>query len=144
MEKNKARGLESIKEMLLKDSKVSRLPFDYEDLIEECFKSDNMESSFLKGVFERHDDGCSSYLGYKDARLIEHTMGLFRAFKNCRIIHVYRDPRDVLASKKNADWSRNHSLWRNLASGRIQLNIAALTRESEFSDRFFEIKYESI
>ena len=144
LQANKEKGIAHLKELLTNDPKLSRLPFSYQDVIDQCFETDNIEQCFLDRVFQKYGTQESQYIGYKDARLIEHAPSLFRTFGGCRIIHIYRDPRDVLASKKNADWSRDHALWRNLASGYIQLRIAAATRQSEFADRFFEIKYEDL
>lgn len=138
-------GKESqITKLLLEDEKVNRLPFCYREAIAESICSDNPEKAFLNSIFNNKQFSESNYIGIKDARLIEHTSTLLNTFKNCRIVHVYRDPRDVLASKKKAAWSRDNSLWRNLASGRIQLNAITETRNSQSSNRLFNIKYEDL
>ncbi|MDC0311402.1 sulfotransferase [bacterium] len=135
---------EQLIRLLLEDEKVQRLPFCYRQEIAESIRSDNPEKVFLNSILNNEQFSKSNYIGIKDARLIEHGTTLLNTFKNARIVHVYRDPRDVLASKKKAAWSRDNSLWRNLASGRIQLDAISKTRNSDFSHRLFDIKYEDL
>jgi hypothetical protein len=95
-------------------------------------------------IIGRYASDSADYVGYKDARLIEDPIRVLKEWPDCQIIHVYRDPRDVLASRKKAGWSRNYPAWRNLVAGRIQLDIARKCSQSEFRDRFFEIQYEEL
>jgi hypothetical protein len=83
-------------------------------------------------------------VGDKDPRLIEHLEPLSRIFPNARIVHVFRDPRDVLLSKKRAAWSRNRPVLRHVFANRVQFKLGRRTGPRFFGDRYVELQYERL
>ncbi len=60
-------------------------------------------------------------IGLKEPRAIEWLVSFHRLFPQTRILHIVRDPRDVLLSKLRAGWSRHHSVYRHIAVHAYQL-----------------------
>lgn len=81
--------------------------------------------------------------GDKDPRSIEYVKEISKLLPNIHWIHIIRDPRDVLLSKRNADWSKHRSDLKHIFAGYIQLNLA---REwiKLFPNKFTELYYEDL
>lgn len=80
----------------------------------------------------------------KDPRLVEYLPLLKRAFPESHIVHIVRDPRDVLLSKSTAEWSRHRSWPANLAAGRFQLDLADTFAGVTYGWRYHLIRYEDL
>lgn len=64
-----------------------------------------------------------AFVGDKDPKLVEYLPLLNHFFPDCRIIHVIRDPRDVLESKKRAEWSKGRSVMAHVFAGKVQFHM---------------------
>jgi hypothetical protein len=85
----------------------------------------------------------TKYVADKDPKVIETLPHLDKIFTEHRIIHVVRDPRDVILSKRKARWSENQSLLKMLVANRAQVSILE-TYLSISRERVLEIKYEDL
>ena len=130
-------------ELLTADPKLKRLPYSWQELLPEETTEDFGESLF-QNLVSRHCDSSSTYVGYKDALLIQSATEVLTRWGNSKIVHIYRDPRDVLASRKKADWSKDYPVWRNVIAGMIQLRIINQCRASGYADRIVDVKYEDL
>jgi hypothetical protein len=80
----------------------------------------------------------------KDPRLLEYLPVLNALFPHSHVVHIVRDPRDVLLSKQHAEWS-GHRNWRaNLAAGRFQLDLADRYAKSRYGWRYHVVRYEDL
>lgn len=77
----------------------------------------------------------------KDPRLLEYITLLKKWFPNTKIIHIHRDPRDVLLSKKRAKWSKGRILLSYLVASRVQLTDA--NAEKKYAG-LYSVKYENL
>jgi len=84
------------------------------------------------------------WAGDKDPRAVEFLPLLAAVLPDVHVIHVFRDPRDVLASKKKAAWSRNHSVLRHIFANRVQLNMGRSHGPMLFGSRYHEVVYEDV
>ena len=75
------------------------------------------EAYFPTDNFEAH-----RFLLDKDPRLIEYLPAVFSAFPRAQVVHILRDPRDVLLSKEKAEWSARRPWWLNFLVGLAQLD----------------------
>lgn len=62
-------------------------------------------------------------LGDKDPKLVEYITSVNKIFPEIRIIHIIRDPRDVLLSKMKAAWSKDKPSWYHIFANYVQLKL---------------------
>lgn len=131
--------IESIKSMLLNDTRLQRLERPISP-----FTSETSDKTFIaKTIYESLFDTNESleYFGDKDPRNVEYVLPILSMWPDSKLIHIYRDPRDVLASKKKAEWSKHNSLFFHLVAGAAQF---ALAQESKNTSSIYHIRYESL
>lgn len=85
-----------------------------------------------------------AWAGDKDPRAVEFLPLLTAVLTDVHVIHVYRDPRDVLASKKKAAWSRKGHVWKHVFANRVQFKIGSRLGPELFGNRYHEICYEEL
>lgn len=86
----------------------------------------------------------ASRFGEKDPRSIEYLHLLHRHWPAAWVVHIHRDPRDVLASKKKAAWSRDQPVLRHVFAGRVQATLGRRHGPRLFGDRYLEVQYERL
>ena len=86
----------------------------------------------------------AAYVLDKDPRLIEYVPDLFAAFPDAQVLHIVRDPRDVLLSKGSASWSSHRPWWFNLAVGTMQINDVERGLSQSQRWRVQTIRYEDL
>lgn len=87
------------------------------------------------------NEGEYKYVLDKDPRLIEYCPLINKFLEKAKIIHIYRDPRDVLASKKKAKWSAGRHLTSYLIASKIQLTDGM---KIENMSNVISVKYEDL
>jgi len=83
-------------------------------------------------------------VGEKDPRLIDYLPQVKRAFPEARIVHVVRDPRDVLLSRMNADWSAGRPDWLHVLTYRAQIVRGRKQGRRSFRGQYMELRYEDL
>ena len=87
--------------------------------------------------------GVSRYAD-KDPKLIEHFCTLQKYFPDSFVVHIIRDPRDVLCSKKKASWSRGRSTFAYCFANHVQISMAKKFGARLFGRKYIEITYEAL
>ncbi|MCY4373123.1 MAG: sulfotransferase, partial [Spirochaetaceae bacterium] len=77
-------------------------------------------------------------------RCVELLPLLARHWPSAHVVHVIRDPRDVLASKKKAAWSRHRSSVTHVFVNRVQLSAGRRAGPLSFGPRYHEVVYEAL
>ncbi|SHH77118.1 Sulfotransferase family protein [Desulfofustis glycolicus DSM 9705] len=85
-----------------------------------------------------------TWVGDKDPRAVEFLPLLAAVLPDVHLIQVYRDPRDVLASKKKAAWSRKSHVWKHIFANRVQIAIGSRLGPELFGKKYHEICYEEL
>ncbi len=85
-----------------------------------------------------------SRVGDKDPRHIDDIPALAGAFPHAILVHVYRDPREVLLSRTRAEWSRSRPWWLHALLAEDQLNRARSLGPLHFRERYVEVRYEDL
>ena len=80
----------------------------------------------------------------KDPRLVEVLPELNRLFPESYVVHIIRDPRDIMASKKKAAWSSHQSSFRQMLAHRIQFESGRCDGNRLFRERYVEVVYENL
>ena len=83
-------------------------------------------------------------IGDKDPKSIEYLPVLRWMFPDSRVLHMVRDPRDVVLSREKAGWSRNRSWLSHLLAYRTQFNLGRRKGRELFDQNYLEIQYEKL
>jgi len=141
-------GLQAVAQCLKSDTSLGRLGLSGEELMEaivscgDPFHACNLYLALLARYVASRADAV--WLGDKDPRCVEYLPVVYRHFAGARIIHLVRDPRDVLASKRKAAWSSHRSVPSLVFANRVQLRIGRRQGERLFGDRYLEVAYEEL
>ncbi len=82
--------------------------------------------------------------GDKDPRNLDCLAALFDAFPDAWVLHVVRDPRDVLLSRTKAAWSAARPWWLHALVCREQLRRGRALGRRLFGPRCLEVRYEEL
>lgn len=83
-------------------------------------------------------------VGDKDPKNIEYLPLIKAVYSDARILHIVRDPRDVLLSRMKADWSKERPILHHVLAYRAQLRMGRYDGSRLFGDRYMEIQYEKL
>lgn len=141
------RGVDRFAELLRRDHYFPRLHLDIQDLLEPYMKG-GREFQLLR-VYQRmlkqYCTGEEAHtLGDKDPRFIDYLDALYVLIPEAKIIHVIRDPRDVLVSRIKANWSSVYSWWLHVFVYRAQLNLGRNTGQKKYGKNYMELQYEKL
>lgn len=138
-------SIELIRKILDQDEKFSRLgvntkKLDYITDSSQATPEYNFYLRIIKSVFKMD----FTFLLDKDPKLIEFLPVLKKNFPEAIILHIIRDPREVLLSKKNAMWSKSGHVWKHVFANRIQLKFGRYFGPKLFGENYHEIFYEDL
>lgn len=102
-------------------------------------------AKIYKSLLDKYSEKANTNIsGDKDPRLIEWIPAIVSVLPECHIIHVIRDPRDLLASKKKADWSKGKGTLRHLFAGRVQFKLGCDNGPRLLNNHYHEVIYEEL
>lgn len=138
-------GKELVQETLAGDEFVRRTEIDTVELLrgfdgESPDYAKEMFCSFAKSICS----GSFDWVGDKDPRLVEFLPVLPKLASKVSVIHVIRDPRDVLLSKKKAAWSRKGHTWKHIFANRVQVKLGRDAGIRDVRGRYYEVIYEDL
>lgn len=145
---HRARGAAGVADAVARDGKIERLHLDRGEVqrlveaLEKPVSSAAVYGALLAQYAEAQGD--AAWIGDKDPRLVEYLPLLKRLFPGAWVLHIYRDPRDVLVSKKKAEWSRGRSSLRHIFANRVQLKMGRRHGPRLFGERYREVAYEAL
>lgn len=143
----KKSGVGIAKSVLKNDVRFSRIRIEPEIIFKSIFKKNvkHLDLDVYNEVLSRYlFENDVTYVVDKDPKLIEYLPLLNKINKKCYVIHIYRDPREVLLSKKKAEWSKNRHVWRLLLANRVQFRLGSKLGKKIFGERYCEICYEEL
>lgn len=79
----------------------------------------------------------------KDPRLIEFLQPLKSFLPSCKLVAIVRDPRDILASRKKADWSSSKNLFTQLIAISYQIRSLESFRRCR-APECYVLRYEDL
>lgn len=124
------------------DSYLQRLGPEKLGNLEEISYNDlnDFKSAFLDIVLKA--DG--TFLGDKDTEYVRYLPHLKRLFPEAYLIHIVRDPRDVVVSRLKTEWGRKRSLAFHAAEYQYYIKQMVTLGPELFGDRYLELRYESL
>lgn len=141
-------GARAVADHLKQDRLVSRLNLTESEIDELVERYEDKRSSSkiywqTLQTYARKQNGVR-WIGDKDPRSIEYLRVIARHFPNALVLHIIRDPRDVLNSKKRAKWSSGRPTWQYVFANRVQIKMARSDGPALFGGRYIEISYEEL
>lgn len=86
----------------------------------------------------------ANVIGEKDPRLIDYLPQVQNVFPEARILHIVRDPRDVVLSRMKADWSAGRPGWLHALTYRAQIRRGRRQGQQAFGEQYKEVRYEDL
>lgn len=82
--------------------------------------------------------------GDKDPRNLDFIKEIHQYFPDARILHIIRDPRDVVLSRTKAEWSKRWPFFLHACMYDVQLTRGRKWANRLFKDHYREIFYEDL
>ena len=138
-------GLQSAIDLLGADTYFARTRLQARDVISEALRGvGQLDALVYTAILKAMTTESSAYVVDKDPRMIEFLPLLKVTAQDARVINVIRDPRDVLASKKKAAWSKSGHAWKHIFANRVQLAIGRKQGAMLFGVNYHEVIYEEL
>jgi hypothetical protein len=129
-------------EQLRYDSAFGRLRLNPEECIEST--PIKMEKVFNTIIHHHLSRTGKSIAGDKDPRNLDFINAIYEFFPTAYVLHIIRDPRDVVLSRTKADWSKKWPFFMHACMYYTQLKRGRKLGAKCFEDRYKEIFYEDL
>ncbi len=129
-----------VEEKMLNDVNLLKLDLPLKKIIERNSDLNGLYVDLLQEYMLKRE---KKYVGDKDPKNIEYMQLLYNFFPQAIVIHIYRDPRAVIASRMKAEWSKGRPLWQHILAYKVQLNYGR-SKGGDLFDNYIEIKYERL
>lgn len=134
------------------DARLSRVTSAAQDLVRGFSSDTGRDSIAAETLYEAvraayvdtYAGDAPCYLLDKDPRLIEFLPAVFARYPDAQIVHIVRDPRDVVLSKEKAAWSARRPWWFNLLIGVVQLQEMYRMLAPPCVWRVISVRYEDL
>jgi hypothetical protein len=139
-------GPEAVEKLLDGDERVRRLGLDLADTLH----GTNWQTRHLdRTIYETVMAGYATTVakprfGDKDPRLIEYLPVVSCLWPTAFVIHVVRDPRDVVSSRLKADWAKQRPYWVHALAYKVQMKLGRQAGPALFGARYVEVHYEAL
>lgn len=141
-EREGARGVERV---LATCERLERTGVSVDALIAAGLRGAPFSSRRLyEGLLETRASPETSWVLDKDPRLVEALPQIATSWPEARVLHIIRDPRDVISSKKAAPWSSGRSAFAHALIGMGQLALGRWIGPRVLGESYREIRYERL
>lgn len=130
--------------VLEQDKSFSRININPQELLSDTnsdFKPEKIYQKLLEIYLNKKG---KTIIGDKDPKNIEFVQQLYKYFPQATIIHLIRDPRDVVLSRTKAAWSAHRPLWLHAMIYNSQILTGRKNGIRLFKKNYLEIKYEEL
>ncbi|MEM9821557.1 MAG: sulfotransferase [Bacteroidota bacterium] len=146
-QKYEALGPKAFQSLLEKDDYFKRLDCSAEALLSPYVSGKrplDLSEVYLHLLSQYRQRKGKTWIGDKDPRYIDYLPMVKKVCPEARIIHIYRDPREMVLSKMKADWAAHRPYWLNAMISQIQMKSGRQTARQLFGDNYYELAYESL
>jgi hypothetical protein len=139
-------GVEAVGATLEADDRIGRLGLDLDQVLSRYvdgapFSEADLYETLLTCYARARG---KPRVGDKDPRAVEFLPLMAQHWPAAHVVHVVRDPRDVLASKKKAAWSRHRWPVTHGFVNRVQLRAGRRSGPRWYGARYHELRYEEL
>ncbi len=138
-------GEQGAVQVLREDEFFCRIGLDAADIVARALSQGGfLDAAVYREMLTSFAGEESTWVGDKDPRAIEYLSLLKIVVPNTHVVHIFRDPRDVLASKKKAAWSKTGHVWKHVFANRVQFRMGRSLGPLFFGKNYHEICYEEL
>lgn len=135
---------ERLTEALERDDDFARAGLSPAELLDDPLASAGPAGAFRALLWLVGTGQGKPRVGDKDPKNIDYLPALKAAFPGSRVIHVVRDPRDVLLSRTKAAWSAHRPWWVHPLIYREQMRRGRALGRELFGAGYLELRYEDL
>ncbi len=141
-------GVENFKKLLATDEDFARVNISVDKLLvnyqsgNEAFNLEEVYRTMLELYLEDFPE--THLVGDKDPRNIDYLESLHQSFPDAKVLHIVRDPRDVLLSRMKAAWSSHRPVWQHVLLYETQLKRGRKMGRELFGPNYYEFRYEDL
>lgn len=128
------------------DSAISRLEIDWETIFgNREIKCSGCVITFFEELFDVYISKLNKpHFGDKDPMNAPFIPHIKKAFPDAYLIHIIRDPRDVILSRMRSDWGKNTSFFMHVTEYQSHLKKALKDGKEQFGEKYIEVFYEKL
>jgi hypothetical protein len=146
-QKAKRPDLDRITEIFLNDTYLARLKLDIRKIMDPYYRGEkgfSYRALFLEVLEEYAKFQKKSIVGEKDPSNSHYITEIHEAYPNAIIVHVIRDPRDIILSRLKTVPRRKASFWRYIFNNQMTLKNALQFGRSLPDSLYIEVFYENL
>lgn len=139
-------GPEAVEKLLDGDARVQRLGLDVAEILRDTnWQTPHLDRAIYESLMAAYAAvAAKPRFGDKDPRLIEYLPVVSCLWPAAFVIHVVRDPRDVVSSRLHADWARRRPYWMHAFAYKAQMRLGRQIGPALFGARYVEVHYEAL
>jgi hypothetical protein len=139
------KGTKYILEFLKRDPNFSPVQSILEEIEEPTTASDIKLEALQQRIWQRYlNQKQKGIIGEKDPRNIDYIPAIYKYFPDSLLIHLIRDPRDVVLSRTKAAWSSHRPYWMHALIYKAQITRGRKQGKKYFPDNYYELFYEDL
>ncbi|MEQ8303148.1 MAG: sulfotransferase [Cyclobacteriaceae bacterium] len=136
---------EELTNILEKDDHLKRLQLDLKDLTHDLELDSNFWINLFRKILNEYAKKENvNTIGDKDPMNSGLLKVIKKYFPEALVIHIIRDPRDVLLSRLKSDWGTKYPLLAHLGDHKVSLEKAMTEGPELFQENYFETRYEDL
>ena len=121
--------------------RISRLGLDRQELESRLLREGTDYRAFFSSLLGAYAESRSKPRpGEKTPQHAEHVEALFDWYPDATVIHVVRDPRDVVASLRSVPWGRSSAV----ANARLWVDLTGAAERAAGRRGFISLRYEDL
>lgn len=137
---------ENLAHKLALDKDIARLDMDWKALLDQTtITCSGCVINFFKALFSAYIAKFNKpHFGDKDPMNAPFIPHINKAFPNAYLIHIIRDPRDVILSRMKSDWGKYTPFFKHVSEYQSHIKKALDDGMKCFGDRYIEVFYEKL
>lgn len=126
------------------DKHVERLGVDIEQVVKTTgLTGDNAMARLFINLLNAYNKHQHHFIGDKDTEYVRYLPHLHKSYPEAHLIHIIRDPRDVVLSRTKADWGKKMPLAFHISEYQYYIH-KVLTDGKLFGKQYIEVVYEQL
>lgn len=138
---------EELAHILAKDAPLQRLEIDAQEALQPFVKGEqpfSFRDLFIHYLQLYAKEFGKTIIGEKGTVITAYVRELYKAFPDAYVIHIIRDPRDVILSRMKTPWGQKYSFIIHTRNYYDAYCAAYENGPALYGDKYIEIRYEDL